>query len=923
MKAQKLTFLFFLFLSLANFIHAQTGRVFGMISDGSNAEPLIGATVLVVETGGGTVTEIDGTYEVKLDPGTYTLEISFTGYQVQKVTDLAIKDGDDIKMDFVMGAETETLVEVVVTAEAKRNSYANLMLLQQKSISIATGISSEQIRLSPDRNTSDVLKRVSGASVQDNKYVIIRGLADRYNTSLMNGLSLPSTEPDKRAFSFNIFPSNLLDNLVIFKSATPDLPGEFAGGVIQLNTKETPQEPFATIGISTSYNTQSTFKSYQTYQGGKTDWLATDDGTRALPGDLDNVSREDFNATSDSQLKYSKLFPNDWGILDESSLRPSIGVQLSAGRSFNKLGVVGALTYNNSPRIEEGERGDFTNDGRAFQYFDTNLKTNVGVGGLLNLAYKLSKTHRIQLNNTFNVSADDLTSVRTGQDFEQARFARAYSYWYTNNKLQSHQLLGDHVFGTRQVKLNWGVGYNRVARDVPSYRRLWYFLNTDAPEGSPYQASIQPGNPSPNFAGNFYSDQVENFLTSKFDLTVPYQVASRKGSVKFGALYEDKSREFDARVYGFTSSFSTDAKLYELDPSQLFAEANLGSDGFLVKESTDRSDSYDGGSSLAAGYAMVEQSLTQKLRAIAGVRVENYSQNMNSFLVRTTTPVEVDTAFTDVLPSVHLIYSVTEKTNIRATVSKTVSRPNLREIAPFSFYDFFIERGIVGNPDLVRTSILNADLRFETYPGQAKYFAASVFYKKFDNPIEQVQLIGTNILTWENVPSAVDYGVELEGRWNLGNASPVLSNFTAFGNLSYIYSDVDITDLGDGQLERPLYGQSPYLINIGLNYNNRDRGFSSTLLFNRIGRRIWLVGIDQDPHVWEAPRSVLDFQVSKNIGKYGELKLTVGDIFNQRLNFYQDIDDNGKYDEGTDNLMISNKFGTNISLGFNYTLTKE
>lgn len=922
MKAFK-NLLTILFLGLVSLLSAQTGRVYGVVSDGNNGETLIGASILVLETAGGTVTEIDGSYELKLAPATYTLEITFTGYQTQKITDLVIKGGENIKMDFVMNSGIENLIEVVVTAEAKRNSYANLLLIQQRSISIATGISSEQMKLSPDRNTSDVLKRVSGASVQDNKFVIIRGLSDRYNTALINGLSLPSTEPDKRAFSFNIFPSNLLDNLVIYKSATPDLPGEFAGGVIQMNTKETPQEPFFSVSLSSGYNTQSTFKPYQTYQGGKTDWLGFDDGTRSLPSGLENVVRDTFNRSRANQLKYSQQFPNDWGIINEASLRPSIGLQVSAGRSFNKLGVIGALTYNNSPKIEKGQRADYTNDGRAFQYFDTNFKTNVGLGGLLNFAYKLSKTSRIQLNNTFNVSSDDLTSMRVGTDFEQGRSARAYSYWYSQNKLQSHQLLGEHVLGNRQIKLNWGVGYNLTSRDVPSYRRLWYFLNNDAPEGSPYEASVQPGNPSPNFAGNFFSNQKETFYNSKVDLTVPYEIGSRKGSVKFGGLYEDKTRNFDARVYGFVSSFQTPQDLKSLSPGEIFSPENVNEQGFLVKESTDGSDSYDGGASLKAGYGMVEQSITNRLRAIAGVRVENYSQNMNSVLVRTTTPVVVDTAFTDVLPSFHLIYGLTDKTNLRATVSKTVSRPNLREIAPFSFYDFFIERGIEGNPDLVRTSIYNADLRFETYPGENKYFAASLFYKKFDNPIEQVQLLGTNVLTWENVPSAVDYGIELEGRWNLGKFSPALSNLNVFGNLSYIYSDVDIADLGPGQLERPLYGQSPYIVNVGLNYDNRDRGFSTTLLYNQIGRRIWLVGIDQDPHVWEAPRSVLDFQIVKRIGGFGELKLTIGDILNQSANFYQDMDDNGKYNADKDQLIISNKFGTNISLSFNYTFNRN
>ena len=278
MKIQKIL-LGTLFLFSIQSLYSQTGKVYGFINDKDNNDPLIGATVLVVETGGGAASDIDGSYELKLPVGTYSLEVSYTGYQPEKVTQLEVKDGETIKLDFQLSSGAQELDVVVITAAAKRNSAVNLLLLQQKSISIATGISSDQIRLSPDRNTGDVLKRVSGASVQDGKYVVIRGLSDRYNASLLNGLSLPSTEPDKRAFSFDIFPSNLLDNLVVYKSATADLPGEFAGGVIQLNTKEIPQEPFANVSLSMGYNTQSTFKNFKTYEGGDKDWLGYDDGT--------------------------------------------------------------------------------------------------------------------------------------------------------------------------------------------------------------------------------------------------------------------------------------------------------------------------------------------------------------------------------------------------------------------------------------------------------------------------------------------------------------------------------------------------------------------------------------------------------------------------------------------------------------------
>ena len=927
MKAQRITFLFPLFLLLANLLHAQTGRVYGIVTDETSNETLIGASVLVVETGTGAVSDIDGSFEFKLAAGKYTLEISSIGYQPQKVTDLEIKGGENIKMDFALGTGTEMLEEVVVTAATKRNSYANLMLLQQKSVAVVTGISAEQMKRSPDRNTSDVLKRVSGASVQDNRYVVIRGLSDRYNTALINGLSLPSTEPDKRAFSFDIFPANLLDNLIIYKTATPDLPGEWAGGVVQLNTKEIPEEGFASLSISTGYNSQSTFKNFKSYKGGSSDWLGHDDGTRALPTELEGVGRDSFNVNNLNQAKYAKAFHNDWAINDESSMRPSMSLQFSGGRSFGKLGMVGALTYSNSPKIVTGERSDFNVDlSQLYNYFDRIYKTNVSVGGLFNLAYKLSDRSKIQLNNTYTVSSDDQLFERTGTDIEQARYIRSNSMFYTSNTMFSSQMLGEHALTEKQIKLTWGLGYNRLGRNIPSYRRMLYLKNFEAEETDPYQAVVPFGNPSPNYAGNFFAEQAENFYTGRVDLAVPYFLGSKKGTFKLGGMSEVKDREFDARLFGFISSFQTPQELYSLPIDQIFDPKNIGDEGFRMKETTDRSDSYDAGSTLAAGYGMVEQSLTNRLRFIGGARVESFHQELNSFKVLSTTPVILDTTFVDVLPSAHLIFALSDSTNIRASVAKTVARPNFRELAPFSFFDFFLFAGVDGNPDLQRTKILNADLRYETYRKGSQYFAVSVFYKKFDEPIEQfynnAQGAGTRNFQWRNVPSAVDLGAELEFRLRLNRISPALRDVTFFGNLSYIYSDVDISTL-PGAKERPLFGQSPYLVNGGLNYDNRRLGFGATALVNRIGRRIWVVGQDQYLHTWEAPRTVLDVQLTKRIGNFGELKLTVGDLLNQESVFYQDQDDNGRYNDDKDTKIVGQKFGTNVTLGFSYNFGKN
>ncbi len=913
---------FFLISSFLSF--SQSAGIYGIIKDNGSNEPLIGATLLVVETGSGTVTDIDGFYELDLPEGTYSFEASYTGYQPEQVTEVILRAGERLELNFNLGTSTQIMETIVVTAEAKRNSVVNLMLLQQRSISMVTGISADQIKLAPDRNTSDVLKRVSGASVQDNRYVVIRGLADRYNTALINGLSLPSSEPDKRAFSFDIFPANLLDNLIIYKSATPDLPGEWAGGVVQLNTKEIPQEGFATISLSTGYNSQSTFRAFKDYRGGNSDWLGFDDGTRAIPESLGGVTKDSFNVNAASQIRNAKAFPNDWAILEEASMRPSIGLQASAGRSFGDVGVVAALTYNNSPKVVTGERNDFNVDkSQLYNYFDRIYKTNVSVGGLLNFAWKMSPRSKVQLNNTYTVSSEDQLFERTGDDIEQSRFIRSNSLFYTSNAMFSSQLLGDHVFGSRQVKLNWGLGYSHLTRDIPSYRRMLYLRNYEEPEDAPFLAVVPFGNPSPNLAGNFYADQSEAFYTGRADLTIPYAWQGRKGNLKFGSMWENKDREFDARLFGFISSFQTPQELYQLPISDIFDQENIAEKGFRMKETTDRSDSYDAGSALYAGYAMIEQSLTHRLRLIGGARMESFNQHLNSFRILSTVPVVLDTTFNDLLPSLHLIYALNDSTNIRAAASKTVARPNFRELAPFSFFDFFLFAGVDGNPNLVRTQIWNADLRYETYRKGAQYFSAALFYKRFDNPIEQfynnAQGAGTRNFQWRNVPSAVDLGAEVEFRLKLNRLAGFLQHFMVFGNASYIYSDVDISTLPGAQ-PRPLFGQSPYLVNGGLNYDNRELGITSTLLFNRIGRRIWVVGQDKYLHTWENPRSVLDFQVTKSIGTLGELKLTIGDMLNQEAVFYQDQDDNGRFNADADTKIVGQRFGTNISLGFNYRL---
>lgn len=920
-KSGILTLITFLFTLT---VLAQRGTVKGIILDKATNETLIGATIVIEKTNIGAVTDIDGNYSLTTEVGTYNLVVSYVGFQNQTIKDVKIERDGVVDLNIEMSTEQSVLKEVVISAVVKKQSIGSLVNLQQRSPSFVTGIVSEDMKRSPDRTTADVLKRVSGTTIQDNKFVIIRGLADRYNTALINGLALPSTEPDRKAFAFDIFPSGLLDNLVIYKTATPDLPGEFAGGVISLNTKEIPEDGFTTFSIGTSYNAQTTGKQFQYANKGKFDWLGFDDGSRALPASFPAVLEDNQEA-----FAYSKAVANDWQINTKRAMRPAQSYQLSFARNREilgrRFGTIASLSYTNTPRIQLNERNDFNVDkSQLFGYNDVLNKENTAIGALLNFAYYINPLNKIQFNNTFTNNADQQLVTRVGEQFEQTRSDKGYGFFYTSTSLLSNQLIGEHALKEGKMKMKWGLSHNNIERNIPSYRRMLYNKPSDEPEAQ-FVAFVPPGSPSPNYAGRFYGTQNEKNYVATLDLTVPYLLKSLRNNIKFGGLIETKDRNFSARNLGYSRSNTVPLEVLTLPVDEIFKSENITPGVFKLREATDKSDSYDAGSFLAAGYGMAEHQLTSKLKLVGGVRVESYNQHLNSFVIKSSVPVLVDTTFLDILPSVNLTYALNEKSNLRFSASRTVARPNFREIAPFAFYDFLLDAAIVGKPTLTRTKILNLDAKYELFPGLNQSIALSLFYKSFDAPIEQIynnsQGAGTRTFLFENAKAAKNLGAELEFRFK-GNTFikswKQAENFTLFSNLAYIYSEVDQSPL-PGAIVRGLQGQSPYIVNAGLTYFEPNSGLGSTVMVNRIGRRIWAVGQDQYKHTFEAPRTVIDWQVTKRIFKKGEIKLNVSDILNQNQIFYQDQDDNGRFNADQDTKIISSRFGQNVSLSFNYT----
>jgi TonB-dependent receptor len=916
-----------LFFPLSLF--AQKGTIAGKVIDSKLAESLIGASIRLDEGAGGAITDFDGNFTIaNVATGKHKITISYTGYSTKTIEEIEVKTGEATTVDVAMeDALANTISEVVIVAKASRESQSALTLLQKSSPTIGDGTSSEAIKRTPDRTTGDVIRRVSGASIQDGKFAVIRGLNDRYNIAMLNGALLSSTEPDRKAFSFDLFPSSMLDNLVVVKTASADLPGEFAGGAILVSTKDIPEASFLQANVSGGYNSVTTFKPFLAGESGGTDWLGTDDGTRALPGGFPNTN--DFKGLSkDDKYRATQLFGNDWAINEKQSARPNMGFQISGGYVTDpakkvQFGATLGMSYSNNNRLQNGKRADYDVAGQLFDFNDKQFKNNVLWGSLFNAAVKIDNKHKIGLQGTYSTNADNIISDRSGYDFEQQRKVTSTAIEYTENHLMTSRLYGEHQLTEKGMRLNWGGGLNRSTRNVPSLRRMFYTINfEDTSDVSiPYRAYVPFGSADPYRSGRFYSNLEENTYNGNVDLSIPFVIGNQKQTVKIGGLYQKRDRTFDARVMGYVlgNFLQFDYSLLELPQDQIFTPENVGPQGFIMDEITNPSDGYRGQSNLFAGYVLLDNKIADRLRVSWGGRVENFRQQVQAAQFGGSS-ISVDTTITAFLPSVNFTYSINEQQQLRLSGSKTVSRAEFRELAPFSFFDFYLNANVVGNPALTQGSIYNADIRYEVYPGRNQLFSVSLFYKRFKNPIEftfAAAGAGTRTFSFNNVASANNYGLEVELRKNFDFVG--LEDLVFFSNASFIRSSIDLSKgVSYFDSTRALQGQSPYILNAGLTYNIVKFGLSTTLIYNVIGDRIAQVGTVGYGDIYERHRNLLDFSINKRLGNRGEIKLTWGDILRPEFLYYQDNNASHKYEADQDNVMQRLKLGSTITLGLGY-----
>jgi hypothetical protein len=927
----KLSFTAILLLTCSA-IFAQNATLSGVVSEKNG--PVAFANVFLLGTSEGTTTDFDGNYSFSLKPGRHKIVCTFVGY-IPDTTEVILKPGEKKTLNFTISENIQQLKEFAVVSTKTTNTDAAVLMEVKKSKQIVSAISSEMIEKSQDSDASEVMKRIPGVTVIGNNYIMIRGLNQRYNNVLLHDVFAPSMEPDIKSFAFDIIPSNLIDRMLIYKSPGAELPGEFAGGIVKVYTKSIPDENSMSVSMSTTFREGSSMSAFLQTPRSNMHWIGLNDGYNDLPSGFPQDIRRVSSSNENGQLdKVGQSLSNNWG-------PEQVNSGLDRSFSFNKAsrlkiagkeaGNLTAISYSNSRQIFDVERMDynaydFINDASVpiYEYEDRQFNHNVRTGLLHNWAIRLNPNHIIEFKNLVNISSTTQYVNRRGYDIEFGYAPNNHSFDQVYRGLYSGQLTGQHFLNEDKTKLNWTVGYGYSYRDQPDYRR--YRAEVDTITGG---ETLFIGVPlSPNYLGRFYSEMRESSQSANVALEHTLKDKKFKPTFRTGVFVENKGREFNARNIGYVRGniMFFDENLIHTTIDSLFHPDNINQvTGIKIGEASNPSDSYTASNLLMAYYVGADLPLTSRLLLNTGVRAEYNHQQLNSFSL-TNEPIIVDNPVLSILPSFNFSFNQTEKTVYRFSYGMSVNRPEFRELAPFGFYDFNYNLVKKGSDSLEVPTIHNFDLRWEHYPNPTEVFSAAFFYKEFINPIETLFVPGggsggIKTFTYGNANRATSYGIEVEARKSLLGltSSKFLDNLSVLFNASLIRSYVNLGMEGLGQSnERPLQGQSPYIVNAGIYYNDPEKKMQFNILYNVIGERIFIIGFDAYPDIYEMPRNVLDFSFSKMISEHIEIKFGIGDILNQEFLLLQDANEDGKLNRHNDQVIQSFRFGRTYSFGIGY-----
>lgn len=911
-------------------------QITGIVVDSDTGLPVAAVTIRVADSqirfSLRSKTDETGAFSLELPVGTYKIHASAPFYNTYVVTDLKIKAGDiPESLRVLLVPQVVKLDAIKMPVQLSQSSERGLLEQRMRSSQIEDSISTEEISRLPASSAGEAIKRVTGVSIVGGRYVFVRGLGERYSNTLLNNVEIPSPEPNRRVVPMDIFPASLLASLQTVKTFSPDQPGGFAGGSVQVFTKDFPEELTMSLSISTGFNTQATGEEGLTYPGGDFDFLGFDDGSRALPSLIrdqaaDVPIRERGRFTSagftPAQIQaFGHSFENVWSP-ERQALPINQGYKFSLGNSntiFGKqFGYLGVISYGNSHGYGTQVRNAFRiglNEtlSPVTSYNIEQSDNEVEWGAVLNTSLRFSPEHQTSLRTLFTHTAEDETRTWEGFNADRNTDMRSVRLRYVERQLFSGQLAGTHDFNFGEpaleapeqpnVSMEWRLTYSRASRDEPDTRENIY---EDRGDGTyTFRDVTQSGS-------RFFFDLEDDEYNARVDSEVRVGTA---GLFKFGGLLRDRARTFDVRRFRFLPSDRVDATVNLSDPPEvLFQTQNIAPRVFELRESTRSTDNYLADHNIYSGYMMLDLPLSAKWQVMSGVRLESSDQKVTTYdpFSASVRPLIASLESLDWLPGLNVTYRITERMNLRLAASRTITRPDFRELAPFEFTDFVGGRTILGNPDLERTQINNFDFRWEIFPEIGGILAVSAFYKQFQKPIEQIVQPQAEVrITYENAEGAHNYGLELEARQNLGVLADALRKFSINTNAALIASQVVLPeDVGiQTSSERPLQGQCPYIVNISVGFEDPNWGISSAVAYNIFGRRLSEVGNHGVPDVYEQPRGQLDASFSRTVANHFKFSVSAKNLLNPYVRY--------KIGAAT---YLEYRLGRSFSFGISYNL---
>jgi TonB-dependent receptor len=899
-------FPFIVLMLCFNNLIAQTGTVRGTIYDDTSGETIIFCNIVVAETSKATTSDLDGAYSFELEVGTYTLVFSYLGYSDLTISDVTVEANKITSLNIRIKETSEVIDEVVISAKASRNTEAALATIKRRSTNVLDGISAASFKKIGDSDAASAVKRVTGVSVEGGKYVYVRGLGDRYTKSILNGMDIPGLDPDRNTLQMDIFPTNVIDNIIVLKSFTADLPADFTGGVVNINTKDFPEQKTASLAFGIGYNPSMHFNSdYITYDGSSTDILGFDNGLREIPTgkSIDIPTRVDVIANPDNAYEFNRILtdfnPTLAGYRASSFMDFSLGY--SMGNQINKskytLGYNIALTYKNSTDYYENAQYGRYGRGNSSDAFDLELRelqtgdfgtNNILLGGLAGFSFKTSRS-KLSLNILKLQNGEKKAGVFkfVGQDQGSNFDADQHNLEYSQREITNVLLNGTHSMGEGKWKIDWKLSPTISKITDPDIR--FTRIRTDNNELS---IGTESGIPQRIWR---YLDEIN--LSGKGDITRTYNFRGEKARFMVGGFYTYKERDYEIQNFGIFPGSSTITR----DPNTILTSANYFSgfnlNGYYYQPQfiPNNVNKYDANVSSYGAYISNDFSLFPRFKTVLGVRMESYKQNytgINQSNQNFDNVTVIDDL--DFFPTANLIYAVTENQNLRASFTRTIARPSFKEASFATIIDPISGRTFIGGffPDvnvatgktiwdgnLKTTSITNVDIRYEYFQAGGESISISGFYKDFTDPIEIVQYVqAANNFQPRNVGNGTLLGLEFEFRKSLGRSDGFLGRFTANGNITVTQSEIEMSETEftsrrnnarDGEViddVRDMAGQAPYLVNAGLAYNNTDQTFELGFYYNVQGRTLQFVGIADRPDVYTKPFHSLNVSANYSFG---------------------------------------------------------